>query len=334
MLVLNLNFTSAASVNTLSTSIPANSVENSGVNPTKTTYTHYTSTAKAAYTNESSINSIGLHKLVNSNIAAGSPTAVGGLSVAKLKNGLSRVQAFYKKNGRLPNYVTIGTKKITIKAFKVYLTKAGLKFTLTTKSSVKGLTLAQIKEGLARVQSFYNQNGRLPNYVTYGTKKITIKTFKIYLTKAGLKIKTNPKPINKPDTSSVSALALSLTKGVSQPYSKAVKIFNWVRDNISYSFYYNSKYGASGTLKYRTANCCDTSHLLVALARDVGITARYVHGTCQFSDGTFGHVWSQFLINGKWYNADGISYKNSFGVIKNWNTATYKLHGYYTTLPF
>ena len=133
----------------------------------------------------------------------------------------------------------------------------------------------------------------------------------------------------------MAALAKSLIVGSTSTYNNAVSIFNWVRDNISYSFYYNTKYGAEGTLRNMTGNCCDTANILVALARNAGITARYVHGTCQFSSGTwYGHVWAQLYLNGKWVTADGTSYRNSLGVVKNWDTSNYKLNGIYTTLPF
>lgn len=53
-----------------------------------------------------------------------------------------------------------------------------------------GLTLSQIKDGQYRAQRFYNLNLRLPNYVSYGTKKIPIATFKQILASRGLKICT------------------------------------------------------------------------------------------------------------------------------------------------
>lgn len=137
------------------------------------------------------------------------------------------------------------------------------------------------------------------------------------------------------NNSKIKALAASITKGTTSDYGKASKIFNWVRDHISYSFYYNTHKGALGTLKSRSANCVDTAHLVVALERAAGIPARYNHGTCRFSSGTwYGHVWAQVYVNGKWYYADGTSYRNSFGVVKNWNTKTFKLHGKYASLPF
>jgi transglutaminase-like putative cysteine protease len=194
---------------------------------------------------------------------------------------------------------------------------------------VNGLTLSQMNDGLSRVQAFYANNGRLPNYVSFGTRQVLIATFEQNLATQGLSISV------KPNTSSVSALAKSLTVGSTSTYNSAVRIFNWVRDNIHYSFYYNTKYGAAGTLISRTGNCCDTSNLLVALARAAGISARYKSGYCQFNSGTwYGHVWANLYVNGKWCPADAISYSNTFGVINNWNTSNFQLYGIYSTLPF
>jgi transglutaminase-like putative cysteine protease len=199
----------------------------------------------------------------------------------------------------------------------------------TAKIVVNGLTVNMLKDGLSRVQAFYKKNGRLPNYVSYGTRQISISTFEKNLITAGLTLHVSPNP------SSVSSLASSLAIGSTSKYDTAVRLFDWVRDYLGYTFYYGTKYGAAGTLKAMTGNCCDTSNLIVALARDDGISARYIHGYCQFKSGTwYDHIWAQLYVNGKWYNADGISYNNSLGVITNWNTSTYKLEGIYSTLPF
>ena len=56
---------------------------------------------------------------------------------------------------------------------------------------------------------------------------------------------------------SIQRLAAQLTAGLTSEWDKAKAIFNWVRDSISYSFYYNTRYGAVGTLQRRTGNCCD-----------------------------------------------------------------------------
>jgi len=133
----------------------------------------------------------------------------------------------------------------------------------------------------------------------------------------------------------IKALAAKITSGKSTTYAKAVAIFNWVRDNIGYSFYYNTKKGAVGTLNAKTGNCVDTAHLVIALSRAAGLPAMYAHGSCRFTSGSvYGHVWARIWVDGKWYVADATSSKNSLGVVNNWNTATYTLKGTYASLPF
>jgi len=331
-LVLNVSSSSAASVNQKNTSTSDTSLDHTSLDTSSSNYTTDNSNSNIN-TNTKNVTANSINNPTNNTIAAGAPIKVNGLTLAQLKSGTSRVQAYFNKNGRLPKYVSFGTRKIPIATFKKNIAKVGLKLN-TIK--VNGLTVAQLKSGISRVQLFYARYGRLPNFVSFGTRQISIATFKSNIAKVGLSIKTtSANSVGLPDTSSVAALAKSLTASSTSAYDSAVNIFNWVRDNISYSFYYNTKYGAEGTLAQMTGNCCDTSNLLVALARDAGISARYVHGTCQFNSGTwYGHVWAQLYVNGKWYTADAISYSNSLGVIKNWNTSNYKLNGIYTTLPF
>jgi transglutaminase-like putative cysteine protease len=185
----------------------------------------------------------------------------------------------------------------------------------------------------SKVLSFQMTNHRLPSYVSVTPwAKTTAQaageapipdSLKKYLAST-----TNCQVTN----ADIKALVASLTKGKTTNYAKAVAIFNWVNENVDYSFYYNTKRGAVGTLKNKTGNCVDTSHLLIALARAAGIPARYKHATCKFSSGTYGHVWAEIWVDGKWYSADATSSSNSFGVIKSWKLVTLK--GTYTSLPF
>jgi transglutaminase-like putative cysteine protease len=123
--------------------------------------------------------------------------------------------------------------------------------------------------------------------------------------------------------------------GAGTAYDRAVAMFRWVDGNVSYSDYPDTRYGAVGVLKSRTGNCVDTTHLLIALMRSEGIPARYVHGYCQFSNGNWeGHVWAEVYVNGTWYTCDATSSRNSFGVIKNWNTATMILEGRGASINF
>jgi hypothetical protein len=59
-------------------------------------------------------------------------------------------------------------------------------YSITFKVSI--LTYAQMKDGLNRAQNFYNTHNRLPNYVSFGEKKILIADFKKIIANRGLKI--------------------------------------------------------------------------------------------------------------------------------------------------
>lgn len=139
----------------------------------------------------------------------------------------------------------------------------------------------------------------------------------------------------KVGNSKVKAKVKALTKGLKSKTDKAKAIFNFVRDDISYTFYYDTKYGATGTLKAKRGNCVDKAHLLVCMFRTAGFKARYVHGVCKFVSGhIYGHVWTQVKIGKYWVVADSSDDTNSLGRIANWNTKSYKVHSKYSSLPF
>jgi len=180
----------------------------------------------------------------------------------------------------------------------------------------------------SKIMDFYNSKKRLPNYAIVNTKKINFKEvippeLKPYL------IATNNCQVND---AAIKSLALSIVNGAGSNYEKADRIFRWVRDNISYTFYYNTKYGATGMLKTRNGNCIDHTHLMIALARSVGIPARYAHAQCEFSSMTVGHVWAELYANGAWYTADATSSRNTLGVMQNCKILYWK--GRYAQLPF
>ncbi|MGB9979357.1 Ig-like domain-containing protein, partial [Methanobacterium sp.] len=116
----------------------------------------------------------------------------------------------------------------------------------------------------SKILNYYKTNGRLPSYVLVDSS-VTNTTIPSSLQQY-LQTTTNCQVTN----SQIQALAKSLTSGKASAYDKAVAIFNWVRDNLGYSFYYNTKYGAVGTLNAKTGNCVDTAHLLIALERAAG----------------------------------------------------------------
>lgn len=234
-------------------------------------------------------------------ISNGTIDQTGYIDLAK------RVKAFIDTNGAIPNHAT------------------------TTLGEMKFESLVYT---FSKILGFYNTNSRLPGYVSVDpwSKVSTPATMPVPAELQKYLAATANCQVNDPR---IKALAASITAGKTTAYAKAVAIFNWVRDNVGYSFYYNTKYGAVGTLNSRTANCVDTAHLVIALSRAVGLPAMYVHGTCQFTSGSwYGHVWARIWIDGKWYAADATSSRNTFGVVNNWNTATYTLKGTYASLPF
>ena len=206
-------------------------------------------------------------------------------------------------------------------------------------SDAGNIIYSELVDAFSRILTFYKTNSRLPSYVTisYGSSTVTAtgtglneKNTISNLT-AYLKSSTNCQVGN----SQIKAVVNSLISGLTTDTEKATAIFNYVRDTLSYSFYYDTKYGAVGTLNAKTGNCVDHSHLLVAMFRTAGLAARYVHGTCTFTSGsTYGHVWVQVLINGKWVVADATSSKNSLGSIANWKTSSFTLKGIYSSISF
>ncbi|MCZ3366835.1 MULTISPECIES: pseudomurein-binding repeat-containing protein [Methanobacterium] len=228
----------------------------------------------------------------------------GNITKANYMDLANRVKAFIDANGALPNHAS------------------------TTLGEIGYSSLIYM---YSKILAYDSTNKALPNYVSVSPWSIVSTVPIPSELQQYLKETKNCQVTN----SQIQALAKSITSGKSSTYDKAVAIFNWVRDNIGYSFYYNTKYGAVGTLNAKTGNCVDTAHLLIALERAAGIPARYEHVKAQFTSGTwYGHVIAQVWVNGKWYNADGTSSKNTFGVINNWNTATATYYGTYAELPF
>ena len=84
----------------------------------------------------------------------------------------------------------------------------------------------------------------------------------------------------------------------------ASNIYHFVRDNISYENYSNTKKGAFRTLQERAGNCCDQAHLLVALLRTAEIPTYYAHGT--------DHWWAVPCID-KQYHCDPTNRNHQFG---------------------
>ena len=84
----------------------------------------------------------------------------------------------------------------------------------------------------------------------------------------------------------------------------AEKIYYFVRDNIAYENYANTRKGALRTLTEGKGNCCDQAHLLVALLRAAKIPTYYCHGNQ--------HWWAVPCID-KQYHCEPTNRKHNFG---------------------
>lgn len=82
-------------------------------------------------------------------------------------------------------------------------------------------------------------------------------------------------------------------------YQNLKNIYNWMDDNVKYHFHYNTRdtltytwaerNGKAGYHKY--ANCCEQARIMVAIARAMGINAKFIQVP--------GHVFSKEYANDK-----------------------------------
>ena len=233
--------------------------------------------------------------------------------------------------------------KLNLNGVSAATSNSTSKTTASTNKSTAAKTIAKTTNKTAAKKT--------ATKTTKTTSKTTVKTVKInkaiikLIPKSILNSKYKGESLKKYLSSStncqvknanIKKLAESLTKNCKNNLQKAKKIFNWVRDNIAYEKYPNTRKGAAKLLVSKKGNCVDQAHLTVALARSTGIPARYVNANnCKFSTGyTSGHVWAEFLIEDTWVAGDTTSCRNSFGVVKNWNIKNYKLLGKYSSISF
>ena len=239
------------------------------------------------------------------------------LEMEKYITAAFNVGKYIKDNNQAPNYVTTDIGKI---CYDEYV------------------------DAFARVLAFYVTEGVMPNWVNINTASGS-SSGSITATGTGLNEINTATDLSKylvattncqVDNSRIKAIVDSVTAGLTSVKDKAVAIYNYVRDYVSYEFYYDTKYSATGTLSAKKGNCVDQAHLVVAMLRTADIPARYVHGTCTFtsSGSTYGHVWAQVLVDDMWYVIDPTSSRNSFGKIVNWYTSYYTIHTITNNIQF
>ena len=183
-LVLNMNFSSAATVNQTNGTVNPVSTPNTGnltvastVNTTvKTTATP---TTVKAITNTTTATPTTVKAVTNTTVktttvkaAAATPPTVDGLTTAQIKDGLTRCQSFTLENGRLPTYVSYGSEHIPIAQFEQILKTEGL--------SIVGTANRPIYITSDNINNVQVDNARI-NSIIAGLKALGLKAYNMGL---------------------------------------------------------------------------------------------------------------------------------------------------------
>lgn len=202
-----------------------------------------------------------------------------------LKNGKGTVIPTKKYVSGKTLYVK-PTKKLSVGSYKLTIHKGSVtdlagnpNGLYITKFTVSPLTLAQIKDGYARAQKFYNTNYRLPNYVSFGSTKIPMATFKKIIATQNLKIKT----INIASTNAnVGTSVASIMKSASR-------------------FHYSGAASTGAAMeRIGAGDCWAMSDWLFTHMRAAGIHARILQYPTAYSSR---HRSVQYLTNSGWVDA-------------------------------
>jgi hypothetical protein len=105
-------------------------------------------------------------------------TALGKVQYQTMVYGFARILDFTRKNGVLPNYVTLNTK--TPANLNKIIPKYESSVEIKSFTGSINVSLADIKDAGVRVEAFINSNNKLPNYVTISGRHYSMAEF-LYL---------------------------------------------------------------------------------------------------------------------------------------------------------
>ncbi|HLC61012.1 MAG TPA: transglutaminase-like domain-containing protein, partial [Candidatus Nanoarchaeia archaeon] len=109
-----------------------------------------------------------------------------------------------------------------------------------------------------------------------------------------IKIYTKPSATIDSDNEAIIQIASELVKGEDDLYSAVFKLAQWTKSDVNYNLSTMSlpvTQKASEVLKSRQGVCGDISSLFMALARSVGIPARFVSGIAYTNSDLFPEKW-------------------------------------------
>jgi len=118
-------------------------------------------------------------------------------------------------------------------------------------------------------------------------------------------VKAYLKPESGPYSQKITLLAKKIIENASDDFERAALIAIWVHENIQYDESLSGKQmDAEWVLANRRGVCTEYTSLFIALARSVGIPARYSSGYSYTSTkGWLGHAWAEVYL-GEWVPVD------------------------------
>ncbi len=97
----------------------------------------------------------------------------------------------------------------------------------------------------------------------------------------------------------ITSLAKKIVGSETNPYKKANKIYNWICDNIKYSYaveYSTIRNISEYTLEHGYGDCGQQALLFISLCRREGIPARWQSGLTTYKSRQFIHDWAEIYI--------------------------------------
>ncbi len=127
-----------------------------------------------------------------------------------------------------------------------------------------------------------------------------------YVIPESMSIYLSPTPRTQSDNAKIRSIAQDITSGSADEFEKVAKLAIWVHQNMKYNdALVGQENDAVWALQNRQGVCVEYSTLFIALARSIGIPARYVTGyvySDKFSS-WMGHAWAEAYV-GQWVPVD------------------------------
>jgi transglutaminase-like putative cysteine protease len=172
-------------------------------------------------------------------------------------------------------------------------------YSIGTVVDADGNVLAHIKDTSPRNPFSYSLSTKL----TSNERTLNALPSEYELLPAQLKY-AQPSEHAKSGSPQVAALAREITANSTTDFERVAKLAIWVHDNLDYdASLVGQKKDSDWVLANKRGVCVEYASLFNALARSIGIPARYVLGQSYGDYGWLGHAWSEVFI-GEWVPVD------------------------------